>query len=309
MLHLRDLTTALAGAALILSVNGIAAANSQAQIPARSFVPCVPGKQLTGGVSSAWDDGTVDGFNLALTNRSRACAVMSALWIQLLGKKGGSIGPVVTAPPLSHRVVYRTFQLIDGVSLDWGPICATALNATSVRIGIDGGSLAVRLKSPERVCVHPYFNARLRAPLVPSPSLCTVGEIGIHVGFTQGAAGSLYTTLSFTNVSRSACVVSGFPTVQGSAGTGGSLVGPPARQYIPQGTGMPAIDLNHSGARTIAVYQHPDGQIFGSGYCGPENAPGIDVSVLSYPPTYLSLPVSLCAKVNATSVTHLGTYE
>jgi Protein of unknown function (DUF4232) len=66
------------------------------------------------------------------------------------------------------------------------------------------------------------------APVAAGPAPCTASGLRISIGASNGAAGSLYYPLDFTNVSGSACTMYGYPGVSFATGPGGSTVGGPA---------------------------------------------------------------------------------
>ena len=67
------------------------------------------------------------------------------------------------------------------------------------------------------------------APAAPVPA-CTAADLGAWVAVTQGngAAGSIYYPLQFTNLSRHACAMRGFPGVS-AIDRNGHQLGSPAR--------------------------------------------------------------------------------
>ncbi|HWC83734.1 MAG TPA: DUF4232 domain-containing protein [Pseudonocardiaceae bacterium] len=67
----------------------------------------------------------------------------------------------------------------------------------------------------------------------PRPALlpeCKAGELKLTFGRLGAAAGSTYTPLQFTNISRETCVMDGFPGVSFVAGDDGHQVGDPAKR-------------------------------------------------------------------------------
>src|SRR5271166_505390 len=57
---------------------------------------------------------------------------------------------------------------------------------------------------------------------------CTAGDLRLTVGRENGAAGTIYYPLEFTNVSSSACTMYGYPGMAFVTSPGGSIIGPPA---------------------------------------------------------------------------------
>ena len=72
------------------------------------------------------------------------------------------------------------------------------------------------------------------------PSQCTPTDLRLAVGAANGAAGTIYYPLDFTNASSSACTMYGYPGVAFVSSPGGSQVGAAAgaQQHHP-GAGHP----------------------------------------------------------------------
>jgi len=69
------------------------------------------------------------------------------------------------------------------------------------------------------------------APATSAPSAtsqCTTADLRLTVGASNGAAGTVYYPLDFTNSSSSACTMYGYPGVAFVSSPGGSQVGAPA---------------------------------------------------------------------------------
>lgn len=69
------------------------------------------------------------------------------------------------------------------------------------------------------------------SPAVPA---CAAGDLGAWVAITQGngAAGSIYYPLQFTNLSRHACAMRGFPGVSALDRNGHQLGSPASRDHV-----------------------------------------------------------------------------
>lgn len=59
----------------------------------------------------------------------------------------------------------------------------------------------------------------------PGPGACPTGALHLSIGTGNGAAGSVYYPLVFTNASGSPCTLFGFPGVSFVTGIGGSRIG------------------------------------------------------------------------------------
>jgi len=106
-----------------------------------------------------------------------------------------------------------------------------------------GSQSAAHARSgPTRVA---QFVPHSSAPAMPSPSAtapqvpatappaaaaraCATGDLRLSVGPANGAAGSIYYPLLFTNTSGAACTMYGYPGVALVSQPGGSVVGAPA---------------------------------------------------------------------------------
>jgi hypothetical protein len=73
------------------------------------------------------------------------------------------------------------------------------------------------------------------------PDYCTSANLSLSLGQGEGAAGTVYRPLVFTNVGDVPCVLHGFPGVSYVAGDDGHQVGKPAEHT---GEKSPAITLN-----------------------------------------------------------------
>jgi hypothetical protein len=65
-------------------------------------------------------------------------------------------------------------------------------------------------------------------PVTAGPGMCTTGDLRLSIGPSNGAAGSVYYPLQFTNTSDVTCTMYGYPGVALVSQQGGSLVGPAA---------------------------------------------------------------------------------
>lgn len=62
------------------------------------------------------------------------------------------------------------------------------------------------------------------------PALCRSAHLRVTLGPSEGAAGTIYAPLRFTNTGTAACVLHGFPGVSYVAGDNGAQVGPAAER-------------------------------------------------------------------------------
>src|SRR5262249_31795522 len=62
------------------------------------------------------------------------------------------------------------------------------------------------------------------------PGPCPTSSLRLKMGATQGAAGSVYTTIVFTNVSNATCTLYGYPGVSLTTGKPGTQIGKAAKE-------------------------------------------------------------------------------
>ena len=105
---------------------------------------------------------------------------------------------------------------------------------------------------------------------------CTSEGLSVALGPGEGAAGSVYRDLVFTNSSSQACELRGFPGVSYVAGDDGHQVGPAAAMSGDRGPQVPIAP----GATAKAQLQLVDVQNFDQAACLPTPVHGLRV----YPP-------------------------
>jgi hypothetical protein len=79
------------------------------------------------------------------------------------------------------------------------------------------------------------------------PRQCGVGDLEVALGDSEGAAGTVYHALVFTNTGRRTCTIQGFPTVSFVAGEDAHQVGAPATR---SGTTGAVVTLAPGGTAT-----------------------------------------------------------
>jgi hypothetical protein len=139
---------------------------------------------------------------------------------------------------------------------------------------------------------------------VPQRTRCTAGDLRLSLGGGDAAAGTVYRTLRFTNVSGRSCTLRGYPGVSYVAGDDGHQVGGPAAR-TPEG-GTP-IRLG-SGQTASAVVGLVNVHNYEAATCRPQPVRGLRV----YPPdetrsTFVALRNTGCANpaVNQLTVSAL----
>ena len=108
------------------------------------------------------------------------------------------------------------------------------------------------------------------------PAVCTVGDLTVTLGASEGTAGTMYRALVFTNSGGRTCVIQGFPGVSFVAGDDGHQVGEAA---IRTGAKGPAVILK-PGATATAPVGFRNITAFDPAVCEPTDVRGLRV----YPP-------------------------
>jgi hypothetical protein len=104
-------------------------------------------------------------------------------------------------------------------------ISAAALGGAAVAIAACGSSASpASAPAPTKTVTVPASTAPATPTSSASPP-CPTSALKASVGTGNGAAGSTYYPLEFTNTSSTACTLFGYPGVSFVTGTGGSQIG------------------------------------------------------------------------------------
>jgi Domain of unknown function (DUF4232) len=130
-------------------------------------------------------------------------------------------------------------------------------------------------------------------PAAGAPAPCPTRSLGLKLGLSQGAAGSVYQVLDFTNVSGVSCTLYGYPGVSLAGGQPVAQVGlaadenpTPPRELVTLAPGQVANAL----LRIVDALNYPASR------CGPVKTQWIQV----YPPNQTT-PIFLAYKTTACS--------
>ena len=132
------------------------------------------------------------------------------------------------------------------------------------------------------------------SPAAAAAPACPTRSLGLRLGLAQGAAGSTYQVIDFTNISDATCTLQGYPGVSLAGGKPVTQIGPAAAES--HATPRKLITLAH-GAVANAVLQIAHAVNFPAAKCHPANADYLQI----YPPNqttpaYLHYPAQTCAK-------------
>jgi uncharacterized protein DUF4232 len=91
---------------------------------------------------------------------------------------------------------------------------------------------------------------RTNQPPPATVAVCTVRDLGVSLGATEGTAGTMYRALVFTNTGDRTCVIQGFPGVSFVTGDDGHQVGEAAERVGEKG---PPVALKPGATATSPV--------------------------------------------------------
>ena len=137
----------------------------------------------------------------------------------------------------------------------------------------------------------------------PSTKMCTTHKLSVHLGRSDGAAGSTYAPLVFTNKGKSKCTLFGYPGVSFVAPGSGDQVGAAASRNPQHKSKTVTLAPKHSASAVVQIVDYLN---FPSSNCNKATVSGLRV----YPPgntaaAYVKFPTnrSACSSdVNQLSV-------
>jgi Protein of unknown function (DUF4232) len=107
---------------------------------------------------------------------------------------------------------------------------------------------------------------------------CHFSQLGVRLGQSSGAAGTLYVAIVFTNRGKASCSLRGYPGLSSVGGSDGHQIGAPAKRQ-PAGRRITTVVLRPGGVAS-ASYGQADALNFDKAVCHPVTALGLRV----YPP-------------------------
>ena len=132
---------------------------------------------------------------------------------------------------------------------------------------------------------------------------CVPAHLKVTLGASQGAAGTIYYPLVFTNTSTASCAIWGVPAVQpvvGGASHSRVHVGPAAHNNS-MGE-MPVRHVVAAGQSVSAGFGVTESGNYSKSTCGPKMAGAIVVSMGTFVAhAYVPLKISVCSKISSTS--------
>ena len=144
--------------------------------------------------------------------------------------------------------------------------------------------------------------AELESASAAATPNCAPSHITVTLGQSEGAAGTIYYPIVFTN-HGAACAIWGVPAIQPVGGSAHTAVGPIARN---DAVGMMPVRHVVANAKSVSVaYGVVESGNYTPSACVARKASGVVVQLGSFVnPTYVALPISVCTKI-ASTVTSL----
>ncbi|MDE3064771.1 MAG: hypothetical protein KGJ36_03775 [Acidobacteriota bacterium] len=123
---------------------------------------------------------------------------------------------------------------------------------------------------------------------------CKPAQMAVTRGQSNGAAGTIYYPIVFTDTAGS-CAIWGVPAIQPVSGPSHTKLGPPAANAS-MGM-MPVRHVLTKGMSVSVGYGVVDTGNYPPATCKAKNASGVIVSLAPFVrPTYVRLPISVCTK-------------
>jgi hypothetical protein len=132
------------------------------------------------------------------------------------------------------------------------------------------------------------------SPSPTGPGPCPTRSLQVKLGVSQGTAGSVYTTIDFTNIGSVTCTLYGYPGVSLQTARPMQQIGKPAREN--PATPRKLVTLQPQ-TTANALLQIVDAGNYSAGTCGPTTAHYLQV----YPPNqttpaYIKYKTQACSK-------------
>jgi hypothetical protein len=165
------------------------------------------------------------------------------------------------------------------------PARTVTVRASAAAPGSTASASAAATPSPALAASSP-------APAGPGP--CATRDLQVKLGLSQGAAGSIYQVLDFTNIGTATCTLYGYPGVSLAGGTPVKQIGLAAKED--PSTPRKLVTLA-PGAVGNALLRLVQAGFFPPAKCAPANSNYLQV----YPPNqttpvYLSYKTQVCSK-------------
>jgi hypothetical protein len=183
------------------------------------------------------------------------------------------------------------------------PASSAASPASSAASSVSAPASAASSAPPSAAAVSPRATA---APVASGgagggPAGCATRDLQAKAGVAQGAAGSLYQVIVFTNISAATCTLYGYPGVSLVAGTPATQVGLAASRST---VGGPSVVTLAPGKNANALLRITQALNYPSATCSPTKTTYLQI----YPPNqttpiYLAYSSTGCSSASVNLLT------
>ena len=174
--------------------------------------------------------------------------------------------------------------------------------ATSGTSGSGGAGSAASASAPSAAAPTGHASSAAVNPNVPAgPPGCATRDLKATVGIAQGAAGSVYQVIDFTNIGTTSCSLYGYPGIALAGGSPVNQIGAAASRS-PQAA--PALVTLHPGGVANTLLRITQAQNYPTSKCGPMASTYLQI----YPPNqttpiYLGYQSTGCSETSVNLLT------
>jgi len=211
------------------------------------------------------------------------------------------------AVPAQPWHVNDTYQVVQNLLTEEGVLCTQRQAASVVVTSPGDGPRLVKLPASLVVCVNGTTKwTSLSSLSFPKPSACATTSLKLSIGQSDGAAGTIFYPLIFTNEGKTACSVSGVPDVQPVTGSLANvahiLVGPRATVRDLSSQGYGELFRLASGASASAAFGVVETGNFTPSQCVAAKFESLSVGFLGSGTWWVPLASTTCTKLASTNI-------
>ena len=191
------------------------------------------------------------------------------------------------------RVARRTFAIAALIAV--AALATACRSSPSTAAGNNAAPATSGSTTPAATPAASTPAAQATTPAAPSgPSPCPTRSLHVKLGAGQGTAGSVYTTIVFTNVSNATCTLYGYPGVSLTTGKPVTVIGKTAKENPATTRRLVTLQPQTSASALLRIV---DAQNYPASRCDPKKSTYLQV----YPPNQ-TVPVRIkhqtlvCAK-------------
>ena len=189
-----------------------------------------------------------------------------------------------------------TRRALPAVALTCAAVLATGCGSTSSTTAGGGSSSTSTGSAPASgpPSSPPASASPVDSPPPNGPSPCPTRSLQVKLGASQGTAGSVYTTIDFTNISNVTCTLYGYPGVSLQTARPLHQIGKPAKENPATPRALVTLQPQTTANALLRIV---DAGNYPASTCGPATAHYLQV----YPPNqttpaYIKYKTQACSK-------------